>query len=100
MTATLALEPSPTATDAPTHRSVTAHVTGGLDGALRVMTLLRGRRYQVRDFGVHVGEGLAGSRVTCTVLLTAADVDLMLARLRRLPAVVSAVGEPGDHGLV
>jgi hypothetical protein len=87
----VALEPTPTATDAPTHRSVTAHVTGGLDGALRVMTLLRGRRYQVRDFGVHVVESLDEGRVTCTVLLAPADLDLMLARLRRLPVVVSVV---------
>jgi hypothetical protein len=83
----VALAPAPTAFDEPAYRSVTASVTGGLDGALRVMTLLRGRRYRVRDLGVHVGEG----RVTCTVLLTPADLDLLLARLRRLPVVVSVV---------
>jgi hypothetical protein len=85
----VALAPLPTPADRPLYCSVTAAVTGGLDGALRVMTLLRGRRYRVRDLGVHVDEG----RVTCTVLLTPADLDLLLARLRRLPAVLSAVGE-------
>ena len=84
----VALAPVCTASDEPVYCSVTASVTGGLDGALRVMTLLRGRRYQVRDLHVHVDEG----RVTCAVLLTPAELDLMLARLRRLPSVVSAVG--------
>ena len=74
----------------PTHRSVTVHVTGGLDGALRVATVLRGRRYRVRELAVHVRDELAPSRVTCTVLLTSADLDLLVARLQRLPAVVSA----------
>jgi hypothetical protein len=93
MTAVVAREPVPTATDAPTYRSVTAFVTGGLDGALRVVTMLRGRRYRVRDLGLQVRDDDAGSRITCTVLLTAADIDLLVARLRRLPTVVSAVGE-------
>jgi|tagenome__1003787_1003787.scaffolds.fasta_scaffold17338362_1 hypothetical protein len=84
----VALAPAPTPTDEPAYHSVTAAVTDGLDGALRVLTLLRGRRYRVRDLEVRVDEG----RVTCTVLLSRADLDLMLARLRRLPAVVSAVG--------
>jgi hypothetical protein len=79
---------APVCADQPTYCSVTASVTGGLDGVLRVMTLLRGRHYRVRDLHVHVDEG----RVTCAVLLTPADRDLMLARLRRLPSVVSAVG--------
>jgi hypothetical protein len=72
----------------PPHRSVAAHVTGGLDGALRVITLLRGRQYRVRDLHVDVRDG--ASRVTCTVVLTATDLDLLVARLQRLPAVVSA----------
>jgi hypothetical protein len=80
--------PAPAA-DVATWRTVTAHVTGGLDGALRVMAMLRSRRYRLRDLGLAVGEDGAG-RVTCTVVLTTADLDLLLLRLRRLPAVVSA----------
>lgn len=74
----------------PTHRSVVAHVTGGLDGVLRVVAMLRGRVYRVRDLQVEVREGIAESRVDCTALLTPAEIDLLLARLRRMPVVASA----------
>jgi hypothetical protein len=78
------------AAEVPTCRSVTAHVTGGLDGALRVVTMLRGRDYRVRDLVLNVREGVVESLLTCTVVLTSADLDLLVARLQRLPAVVSA----------
>ena len=80
--------PAP-AVDLSTRRSVTAHVTGGLDGTLRVVTMLRSRRYRVRGLVVDVREDVP-SRVSCAVVLTAAELDLMLARLRRMPTVVSA----------
>lgn len=77
----------------PTHRAVVVYVTGGLDGVLRVMTLLRGRAYRVRDVEVDVREGVVESRVGATAYLTGVEADLLLARLRRMPVVVSA--EPG-----
>ncbi|MFD2473488.1 hypothetical protein [Amycolatopsis silviterrae] len=79
--------PSP---EFPVYRAVTAHVTGGLAGALRVMTLLHGRRYPVRNLDVDVREGVVESRVSCTLLLTAGETGLLLERLRRIPVVVSA----------
>lgn len=75
--------------DLPAPRSVTTHVTGGLDGLLRVATLLRGRRYQVRDLSIEVREGAATSRLSCTVIVTTREADLLVRQLGRLPAVVS-----------
>ncbi|WP_051580576.1 hypothetical protein [Pseudonocardia acaciae] len=81
------------AAEFPTYRAVVAHVTGGLDGVLRVVTLLRGRVYRVRDLEVEVREGVVESRVGCTALLTSGEIEMLLARLRRMPSVVSA-----EHG--
>lgn len=72
------------------HRSITAHVVGGLDGVLRVVTLLRGRRYRVRRLEIEVADSVLETRVECTVMLAASGSDLLLERLRRLPTVVSA----------
>lgn len=74
----------------PVHRSIVMHVMDGLSGALRVVATLHGRRYAVRNLDLEVREGLAESRVTCTVSLTADEAALLLERLRRMPAVVSA----------
>jgi len=76
--------------ECPVQRSITAHLTGGLDGVLRVVTMLRGRAYRVRDLSADVGEGVVETRVRCTVVLTAAGTSLLLERLRRMPVVVSA----------
>jgi hypothetical protein len=76
--------------DISVHRAVTAHVTDGLDGVLRVVTVLRGRRYRIRDLSVDVRDGVVESRVRCTLVLPAGELDLLLERLRRLPAVMSA----------
>lgn len=78
---------------APHYRTVAIHLTDGLDGVVRVVTVLRGRSYRVRDVRVDVREGVAESRIDATVLLTGAATELLLARLRRMPVVVSA--EPG-----
>src|SRR4051794_31766883 len=67
--------------ESPMPRVVTAYVTGGLDGALRLLAMLRGRRYTVRDLTVEVADGAAGSRVRCTVELTADGAGLLVERL-------------------
>jgi len=74
----------------PVEREFITHVTGGLDGAVRVAMLLRGRNYRVRDLAIDVREGVVFSEVRATVAVTAAEAELLLQRLRRLPAVVSA----------
>lgn len=74
----------------PIHRSLTAFVTSGLAGVIRVLMLLHSRRYLVADVRVQVREGVLESRVSCTVLLTPSQNDLLLERLRRIPVVVSA----------
>jgi hypothetical protein len=71
-------------------RTFITHVTGGLDGAVRVAMLLRGRNYRVRDLAIDVREGVVFSEVRATVAVTVAEAELLLQRLRRLPAVVSA----------
>lgn len=73
-----------------TYRRVTTHVTDGLDGVMRVVTVLRGRRYRVRDLAVDVREGVVESTVHATVLLSADEHGLLLERLRRIPPVLSA----------
>jgi hypothetical protein len=76
--------------DHPTYRCVTTHVTDGLDGVMRVISLLRGRQYRLRDLSINVQEGVVASTVSATVLLGAQEHTLLLNRLRRVPSVVSA----------
>ncbi|GAA0927027.1 hypothetical protein [Pseudonocardia zijingensis] len=92
MTTSAARPSTSPAPEYPVHRSVVAHVTGGLDGVLRVATVLRGRRYRVRDLAVDIREGVVVSEVRATVLLTASETTLLLERLRRLASVTSADG--------
>ena len=74
----------------PVDRTLITHVTGGLDGAVRVAMMLRGRSYRVRDLTIDVREEAVVSEVSVTVVVTATEADLLLRRLRRLPAVISA----------
>ncbi|MEV5541895.1 hypothetical protein AB0L13_34160 [Saccharopolyspora shandongensis] len=55
-----------------------------------MVTVLNGRRYRVRSLRAEVREEVVESRISCTVLLTAQQFNLLLEQLRRLPAVVSA----------
>ena len=74
----------------PVNRTLITHVAGGLDGAVRVAMMLRGRNYRVRDLTIDVREEVVVSEVSVTVVVTATEAELLLKRLRRLPAVVSA----------
>ncbi|MGY6653606.1 hypothetical protein ACXIZN_15670 [Amycolatopsis sp. TRM77291] len=74
----------------PAYRSLTVHVTDRLEGAARVVMLLRASSYRVRDMTVEVREGVVESSVQCTVWLDQDDVETLLRRLRRTPGVVSA----------
>lgn len=78
------------ATCCPSRRRLTTHVTGGLDGALRVAGVLRSRGYRVLELSILVQEDDVESEVVCTVLVTNREVDLLLERMRRLPSVVSS----------
>jgi hypothetical protein len=71
-------------------RTLITRVAGGLDGAVRVAMMLRGRNYRVRDLTIDVREEVVVSEVSVTVVVTATEAELLLKRLRRLPAVVSA----------
>lgn len=71
------------------HRRYAVLITDGIDGVLRVATVLRQRGYLVRDFAADVREGVVLSAVTCTVFATAEEADLCVQRLLRIPVVVS-----------
>lgn len=74
----------------PVDCTLITRVTGGLDGAVRVAMMLRGRNYRVRDLTIDVREEVVVSEVSVTVVVTATEAELLLKRLRRLPAVISA----------
>ena len=52
--------------------------------------MLRGRNYRVRDLTIDVREEVVVSEVSVTVVVTATEAELLLKRLRRQPAVISA----------
>jgi hypothetical protein len=49
--------------------------------------------YRVRHLTIDVREEVVVSEVSVTVVVTATEAELLLKRLRRLPAVVSAENE-------
>lgn len=69
-------------------RTVVVELQGGLDGPLTLLTMLRGRRYDVVDLRAEIGT--ESSRLTVSVLLPAARTDVLLERLRRVPVVLDA----------
>lgn len=71
-------------------RRIVTHFTGGLEGLLRVVFVLRWRGYQVHTLSFDLRDGVTESSLLCTVMLASEHVDLLVARLRRLPSVVSA----------
>ncbi|MCW0212686.1 MAG: hypothetical protein OJJ54_04960 [Pseudonocardia sp.] len=74
------------ADDTPRQRLVRTRLDGGMDAVLRVVTLLRGRAYEVRGMSVDLRRGT----LEVTVLLDADGTALLLERLRRLPSVRTA----------
>lgn len=72
------------------HRCFTANVTGGIDGVLRVAVVIRNRGYRLRDLSVEVHEDALETPVRLTAMVTPDEGRMLLARLRRLPSVVSA----------
>ncbi len=70
-------------------QSFTACVSDGLTGVTRVVMMLHSRRYRVTRLNVEMPDG-AATRVSGTVSLPEAETGLLMARLMRMPAVVSA----------
>lgn len=77
----------PAATD-PGRRQhlVRTRLDGGMDAVHRVVTLLRGRGYEVRGMSVDLRRGT----LDVTLLVTPDENALLLQRLRRLPSVLAA----------
>jgi hypothetical protein len=90
--ATVVSQPAPAVgpCDSRAYRKIVVHLTDGVDGVLRVMVLLRQRTYRLRDVAVEVREGVAESRLQCTVLLAGSEVEFLLERLHRMSVVTSA----------
>lgn len=77
-------------TEFPVRRRVATHITGGLDGVLRIAGMLRTRGYRVLDLEISICDGVVESSVVCTVLIGTHEIDLLLERLRRIPSVVAS----------
>lgn len=71
------------------HRRHSIVATGGMDGAMRVATMLQSCGHPIRDFAAEVREGIVYSSLTCTVSMTADEADAFVDRLRADPSVVA-----------
>ncbi|PRX44913.1 hypothetical protein B0I33_11011 [Prauserella shujinwangii] len=74
----------------PVRRRVATYFTGGVEGLLTVSSTLHQGGCKVHDLAVDIRDGVTESSMVCTVLTTESEVDLLLDRLRLLPAVVSS----------
>ncbi|MCE3552336.1 hypothetical protein LWC33_12805 [Pseudonocardia sp. RS11V-5] len=84
---TAALPSAPAAPRVPGAVTVAVTVTGGLDGVQRVVTLLRGRGYPVRELTADLADDDTGA-LGVRLPLTPEEAELLVARLHRLPAVL------------
>lgn len=66
--------------------SFTVGLEAGMDGPLSVLTMLRGRRYDVVDTRIE----LRGAHLTLRIAMPESGADLLLERLRRIPVVLDA----------
>ncbi|RJQ83065.1 hypothetical protein [Amycolatopsis panacis] len=71
-------------------RRIATYFTGGVEEIPALVRALAETGRHVHDLSVNVREGVTESSMACAVLVAADEVDTLLERLRRLPAVVSA----------
>ncbi|WP_214368552.1 hypothetical protein [Pseudonocardia sp. H11422] len=71
------------------HRRHTVVTSGGMDGVLRVATMLQNCGHPVRDFSVDVREGVIYSSLSCTISMTAAEAQAFVDRVLAISSVVS-----------
>ncbi|MQA63211.1 MAG: hypothetical protein GEU86_17345 [Actinophytocola sp.] len=71
-------------------RRIATYFTGGIEGILNLISVLRQRGYKVHDLSVDIRDGVRESSMACTVMVTNDDIDLLLEHLRQLPSVVSS----------
>lgn len=71
------------------HRRYAIVTTGGMQGLLRVATMLDSCDHPVRDFSADVREGVGYSSLTCTVSLTSDECAAFTDRLRAVDPVVA-----------
>jgi acetolactate synthase regulatory subunit len=64
--------------------------TSAIVGVQRVLTLLRHRNYALRSFNAWDGGPELNWTVECVVAVPESDIALLLARMHRLPTILTA----------
>lgn len=85
-----------TSLDVPAHRSsllvrrrVATYFVGGVEEIPGLVGLLP-QRGIVHELSVDIRDGVKESSMVCTIMLPGEEIELLLTRLRELPAVVSS----------
>ncbi|AIJ22419.1 hypothetical protein [Amycolatopsis methanolica] len=71
-------------------RRIATYFTGGAAQVPALISALSQQGRPVHELSVDIREGVRESSMVCAVLLPGEEIDQLLARLRDLPAVVSA----------
>ncbi|GAA1958419.1 hypothetical protein [Amycolatopsis minnesotensis] len=71
-------------------RRIATYFVGGVTEIPRLVALLAQRGRVVHELSVDIRDGVRESSMVCAVLLPGEEAEELLARLRELPAVVSA----------
>lgn len=71
-------------------RRIATYFTGGAEQVPSLIGALSQQGRTVHELSVDIRDGVRESSMVCAVLLPGEEIDLLLARLRELPAVVSA----------
>jgi hypothetical protein len=71
-------------------RRIATYFVGGVEEIPRLVGLLPKQGCSVHELSLDIRDGVEESSLVCTIMLPAGEIELLLARLRELPAVVSA----------
>lgn len=74
----------------PVRRRIATYFVGGVEEIPGLVGLLPKQGCGVHELSVDIRDGVQESSMVCTIMLPADELDPLLARLRDLPAVVSA----------
>lgn len=87
---TLASFSAPSRPASMVRRRIAAWFVGGVDAVPSLVSALERQNHVVQQFSLDIRDGVRESGMACTVFLPDEQVEVLLARLRGLPAVVSA----------
>ncbi|RZQ63928.1 hypothetical protein [Amycolatopsis suaedae] len=80
----------PVLTTSLVRRRIATYFTGGVDQVPGLVGTLAQHGLKVHELSVDIRDGVRESSMMCAVLLPGEEVEPLLARVRDLPAVVSA----------